>query len=257
VARKVGWDVTRLSRIERGLYRIASDEVRHLCDVLGVDDAEAVEEVARVAEAPPGRGWWAPYVDQISGAYLDFIELEAQAESVRICHPGIIPGPLQTATYAREIISRSATAGERHTTEMLVNIRIARQEVLTRQQRPVDFHALVPEAALHARFETGPALMRDQIRKLLDMSELPNVTLQLLPLTTHPAYGSDGALTVLGFHHPWLPIGSVDNQLGGSHTEDPTDVGFLVREFNHIASVAFSADRTREVLNEHLEGLHT
>ncbi len=252
----MGWDATRLSRIERGLYRVSGDEVRELCAKLGVEDLAAVEEVAKVAEEPPGTGWWAPYTGRIAPNYLDFIELEHEAETIRIHHQVIIPGPLQTAGYAREIISRAPTAPTKRRAEMLVHIRIARQAVLTREENPVQLHALVPEAALHARFESS-AIMRDQIRKLLDASEMPNVELQVLPLTTHPSYVSNGPATLLTFRHPWLPVASVDNQLGGTHTEDATHLELLATEFDHFASVALPADKTRDLLHEFLEGPYT
>lgn len=252
----VGWDATRLSRVERGLYRVSGDEVHELCAKLRVEDPAGVEEVARVAEEPTGLGWWAPYADRIAPNYLDFIELEARAESIRIYHPAIIPGPLQTAAYAREIISRASTAHTKSQAEMLVTVRIARQSVLSREGEPVKFHALVPESALHARFGTDSGLMKNQIRSLLDASERPDATVQLLPLTAHPAYGSDGPLTIMSFRHPWLAMASVDNQLGGIHTEDPAQVNYLETEFSHIASIAYPVDESREILAKYLEGLH-
>lgn len=247
-AKLMGWDTTRLSRIERGLYRIAADEVRDFCERLGVDDPAGVEEVARVAEEPPGTGWWAPYADRVSQAYLDFVELEAEAETIRTIHPKVVPGLVQSPGYVREIHS---SARSNHP-ESLIALRLARQEVLSRAQ----FHGLVPESAFHAQFDSGPALMRDQLRKLLDASEMPNVTLQIVPLTAHPSYGSNGAMTILTFRHPWTPVASIDNPMGGSHTYDPDQVAYLEAEFDNITSAALPVDKTRDLLTQYLEELH-
>lgn len=255
-AAAMGWDGTRLSRIERGLYRISAMEVRELCGKLGVTDAAAVEEVAKVAEQPPGRGWWAPYAGRVSDAYLDFIELEADAEAIRIHHPIVIPGPLQSAGYAREILTRAATNLPQDRTEMLVTIRMARQEILSRDGAPVHLHALVPEAALHARLDSGPQVMRDQLRKLIDASEMSGIKLQVVPLTTHPAFATKGPMTLMAFRHPWVPVGSVDNSMGGTHTEDPDQVAWLEAEFESLSSCALSVDESRDLLHEHLEGLY-
>jgi transcriptional regulator with XRE-family HTH domain len=249
-------DGPRFSRVERGYYRVSRKEVTDLCAALGIDDPEAVEEVARVAEEPAGAGWWAPYVGRIGQNYLDFIELESEATDIRIHHPVIVPGPLQSPGYVREMITRTPTAVSAAQAEMLVSIRMARQEILTRTDRPVKFHALVPESAFHARFESGPAIMRDQLRRLLDISEVPNVTLQIIPLTAHPTFGANGAMTLMAFRYPWAPVASVDNPMGGTHTEDPEQVDFLEREFKGIASIALPVDKSRDVLNEYLEGLH-
>ncbi|MFJ2819356.1 MULTISPECIES: helix-turn-helix transcriptional regulator [unclassified Streptomyces] len=253
VAKQMQWDGTRLSRILRGTYRISGEDVRKLAAVVGVDDPEGVEEVARVAEEPVGSGWWAAYAGRIGQNYLDFIELESDAHELEIQHPVIVPGLLQSPGYVREMITRAPTAVSPEHAEMLVAIRQARQAVLSKVGR---LHVLVPESALHAKFESGPALMRDQIRKLLDASEMPNVELQLIPLTVHPTYGSSGAITIMSYKHPWAKVASVDSPMGGNHTEDVKQVGFLEKEFAAIAAIALPVDKSRDVLNEHLEGLH-
>ncbi|MFJ3229913.1 helix-turn-helix domain-containing protein [Streptomyces sp. NPDC086787] len=255
-AKLMGWDTTRLSRIERGLYRISAEEVRTLCDHYGVDDREAITEISKAAEEPPGGGWWAPYAGRVSDAYLDFIELEAGADAIRIHHPIVIPGPLQSPGYAREILTRAATNLSKERAEMLVRIRLARQDILSRDDGPVQLHALVPEPALHARFDSGPRVMRDQVRALIDASEMSNVRLQVVPLTTHPAYATKGPMTLLSFRHPWVPVGSVDNSMGGTHTEDPEQLNWLDAEFELLSSCALPEDKSQDLLNEYLEGLY-
>ncbi|WP_326795956.1 helix-turn-helix transcriptional regulator [Streptomyces sp. NBC_01808] len=250
-ARLMGWDTTRLSRILRGTYRISGDDVRTFCGKLGVDDPAGVDEVARVAEEPIGEGWWAAYARRIGQNYLDFIELEAEAQTLQIQHPVIIPGLLQSPGYVREMITRRPTTVSPAQAEMLVSIRLARQAVLSKAAK---LHALVPESALHATFDSGPAIMRDQIRKLLDASQMTNVDLQLIPLTAHPTYGSNGAITVLSYKHPWANVASVDSPLGGNHTDDAQQVSYLEKEFTAIAEVALPVDKSRDVLYEYLEG---
>lgn len=247
-ARAMGWSQARFSRVERGYYRITRDEVHDLCVKLGVTDPEGVEEVARVAEEPAGKGWWASYSDKVSEAYLDFVELEAEAETIRIVHPKVVPGLVQSPGYVREMHS-SARSND---PESLIAIRLARQEVLSRAK----FHGVIPESAFHARFEASPDLMKDQLRKLIDASKMENVTIQILPLAAHPSYGSNGAMTILTFRHPWTPVASIDNPMGGSHLYDPDQIAYLDAEFDNIASAALPVDQSRELMNTYLEGMH-
>lgn len=244
----MGWSQARFSRVERGYYRIGRDEVLDLCAKIGVNDPEGVEEVARVAEETAGKGWWASYADKVSEAYLDFVELEAEAETIRVQHPKIIPGLVQAPGYVREMHSSKRSKDP----ESLIAIRLARQEVLSRAK----FHGLISESAFHARFESGPDLMKDQLRKLIDASKMENVTLQILPLTAHPSYGANGATTILTFRHPWTPVASVDTSTGGSHMYDPDQVSYLEEEFDHLSSAALPADESRDLIKEYLEGLH-
>ncbi|RPK29214.1 hypothetical protein EES39_40430 [Streptomyces sp. ADI92-24] len=248
VARSMGWSQPRFSRVERGYYRIGREEVFDLCAKIGVDDPKGVEEVARVAEEPTGKGWWASYADKVSEAYLDFVELEAEAETIRIVHPKVIPGLVQSPLYVREMHSRARS----NDSESLIAIRLARQEVLSRAK----FHGVIPESAFHAEFESSPGLMEDQLRKLIAVTKMDNVTLQILPLTAHPSIGSNGAMTILTFRHPWTPVTSIDNPMGGSHTYDPAQVAYLEAEFDNIASAALPVDQSRELLHKYLEGLH-
>lgn len=251
-AKLMGWDTTRLSRIERGTYRISGDEVRSLSGRLGVDDPAGVEEVARVAEEPIGEGWWAAYAGRIGQNYSDFIELEAEAQMLRMQHSVIVPGLLQAPGYVREMITRAPTTVSPAHAEMLVSIRLARQAVLSKATK---LHALVPELALHAKFESGPGVMRDQIRKLLDASEMSSIELQIIPLTAHPMYVANGAMTILSYRHPWAKVASLDSALSGSHTDDPAQVDLLEKEFAAVAEIALPVDKSRDVLNEYLEGL--
>ncbi|MFD5425496.1 helix-turn-helix domain-containing protein [Streptomyces sp. NPDC127084] len=255
-AHRAGIDFTRLSRLERAAYRVPAQDVRKLAAAYGINDERAVAAVAAAAEEPPGRGWWAPYKDRLAQPYLDFIELEADATDLRVHHPAVVPGLAQTPGYARELIRRSAQEVIEERAETLVAARLGRQEVLSRAPSQVRVRFLVAESALHAQFDTGPAVMRDQIDRLIDLSRRRGITVQILPLGMHPAYGSGGALTLLGFDHPWLPAASVDTPLGGEHTDDPAEVSRLEAEFEFIASAALSADESRAVLKAHLERVH-
>ncbi|MGW0032981.1 DUF5753 domain-containing protein [Streptomyces sp. NPDC003314] len=252
-ARLMGWDSVKLGRIERGLYKISYDEVREYVPKLGVTDEVGIEAVALAAEEPLGGGWWKPYENDISPALLDFVQLENRARTVRLQHRSIIPGPLQSASYVREIITRGTSAITPKMAEVLVAVRLARQEILTRTDNPVELHAVVPESAFHAVFESGPVIMRDQLRRLIDLSGLPNITIQILPLTAHPTFGSNGASTILTFDHPWASVVSVDNPMGGTHSEEPKAVSYLENEFSGITSAALSVDDSRDLLTEYLE----
>jgi hypothetical protein len=253
-AKKLGTDTGRFSRLERGVYRISDEEIRTLAEIYGLNDPEGVEEVIRANGQEAG--WWAAYGDRLSESYRDFIELEADARTIRIHHPVIIPGLLQSPPYIHEMLTRGPGAVRRHEAEMLVNVRIGRQLIVTRDENPVDVHALVPESAFHVRFSEGSLVMRDQLQRLLLLSDLPNVTLQVVPLVTHPSYGSSGPMTLMTYRHPWVPIASVDNALGGHHTDDPAEVDFLEKDFRETASIALPVEQSREVIAERLEGLN-
>lgn len=255
-AKLMGWDTTKLSRIERGLYRIAGDDVRTFCGKLGIDDPDGIDEVAKVAEEPAGGGygWWKAYEDRVSESLIDFVQLEARASKIRTYHPVVIPGLFQTPGYVRELLGRTPVSIKPDAVEMFVSVRLARQEILTRTENPVELQALVPESAFLAQFEAGPAIMREQLRKLLDLTDLPNITIQILPLTAHCWHGSNGAMTVLSFRHPWVPVVSVDNPMGGTHSEEADEIHFMERVFKASADAALPEKKSRDLISKYLEG---
>lgn len=255
-AGQAGVDFTRLSRLERGVYRVPAEDVRRLATAYGVTDEKAVEAVASAAAIPPGTGWWAPYSGLVGQSYLDYTELEADAVEIRMLHPVIVPGLLQAPGYARALLARSVKDVGPDRMELLVALRMGRQQVLTRTTPPATLHALVPESALHAEVGDGPLVMRDQVRHLLELSARTNVVVQVLPLSAHPALAANGAYTILDFGHPWLPVASVDTPTGGSHSEDAGDVAFLRAAFEETAEAALPADQSRDLLEHHIERLN-
>ncbi|WP_424214219.1 helix-turn-helix domain-containing protein [Streptomyces sp. BI20] len=252
-ARKVGMDNTRLARVERGTYRISAAEVRDLATAYGVSDDVAISGIAEAAEEPASVGWWHPYKDVAGQALLDYIALESEAMRVQIWAPSMVLGLLQTPAYAREVIHTSVTPTIQDRLERLVALRIARQQVLTRPGAPLECEFLVPESAFHTRFRGGPSVIKDQLRRLLDVSEAEHVTLRVVELAA-PPHSGHVTFTNLFFRHPWRPLVSFDNQSGGNLAEDDRTVTNSVATFEQIASLALSVDDSRKLITRYLEG---
>jgi hypothetical protein len=85
---------------------------------------------------------------------------------------------LQTAAYARESIAANAITRTPEEVAALAEVRQARQAVITRPDGPLKLWAVIHEAALHQRFALRPTTMREQLQRLLDVADMPHVTLQ-------------------------------------------------------------------------------
>ncbi|MEW1679460.1 helix-turn-helix transcriptional regulator [Streptomyces noursei] len=256
-AKRARWSPTRVTRTEKGIYATKGEHVRHLCNAWGVDDPEGVDEVAAKADIHPKSGWWLNYADVAGPEYLEFIELEDQATGIFAQHPTIIPGLLQTPAYAREIVANGTVVDTENRVDALVAIRATRQGILARGKNPVRLHALVSEVALHPKLAHDPEIMRDQVRRLISTFDTPNITVQIVPLDTHPGYCSQGPATILEYPHPWVPVVSIDNSLGGNHTDDQKHTSRAKAYFELTSSVALPAEKSRELLKNRLEELHS
>ncbi|MEU0809220.1 helix-turn-helix transcriptional regulator [Streptomyces sp. NPDC005970] len=249
----MGWDESKMSRIENAKARMPPQYVAKLLKLYGVTEPGVVSALIDLARDAGKQGWWRAYGDVVPVAYKDYLTLESDAESAHIYAPGLIPGLLQTGAYAREIIAATAMT---HTTEevmALAEVRKTRQAILTRLDRPIKLWAVIHEAALHQRFAAHPSLMREQLRHLLDMIELPNITIQVMPLTATPHPGMLGLFHVVRFPEPWPTVAYLENIRGGEFVEGTEDVKLFETAFERIVAAALSVDDSGETIRDLLE----
>jgi transcriptional regulator with XRE-family HTH domain len=182
-ARQLDMSKSNLSRIENAQIGIKPRDVRAalaLYQVTGAD-AEALIEIARGAQQ---RGWWQNYSDVLPMWFEFYVGLEAEASAVWTYEAETIPGLMQTEDYARGVFH--LTAGD-DDIDRKVAARIRRQDVLHRES-PVEVSAVLNEAVLLRQVGGERAMIR-QLEHLVQLSELPNVTIQVLPFSAggHPA----------------------------------------------------------------------
>lgn len=190
VAERLGWSPSKISRIENNRSGIKLPDLRRLLDLYGVEDQHRAELVTLAREAGQ-RGWWEIYSDTLPDEHVPFIGLEAEAKWARSWEPQTVPGLLQTEDYARKMIEtwRWVEPIPPAAIERRVKARLERQQVLTREQ-PLILSATLDESVLLRRFGDS-SVMREQLAHLIEIAELPNVTLRILPLDgPHPA-GTD------------------------------------------------------------------
>lgn len=242
----MGWDESKLSRIENAKARLRWQEVAPLLSQYGIHDADVVAALEGLAKDAGHQGWWHAYGDVMELSYRDYITLETDAESTHVYSPGLIPGLLQTGAYAREIITAMSATRTPEEVAALAEVRKARQAILTtREGGPLKLWAVIHEASLHQRFASQPTLMRDQLRHLTDMGELPNVTIQVMPLVASPHPGMLGLFEVVRFPHPSPTIINIENIRGGSFVEGTDDVKVFEAAFERVVAAALSVDDSR------------
>ena len=243
----MGWKAPKMSKIENAVQTIRPAEVTALIGHYGVTDPDSVTALENLARDAGRRGWWQNYGEVLPPTYADYVALEADAERLRQWESGLVPGLLQTAAYAREIIT--ATCVPSITPEEVdarVEVRQARQAVLTRLEAPLELWAVIHEAALHVRFAARPGIMRDQLRRLRELAELPSVTLQVLPLegSAHP--GMVNSFNLLEFRDPGQEIVMIENVLGFAYL-DPEDrqvARAFTSAFERIVATALPVDNS-------------
>lgn len=254
-AAAMGWKAPKMSKIETANLGIRPGEVDQLLAVYRVEDEAVSSALQNLARDAGKRGWWQTYSGMMSPAYADYIGLEADASRISEWSPLLIPGLLQTAAYAREIIvATNDTAITAAEVNALVEIRQARQAVLSRPQDPLELWAVVDEAALHQRFAMRPGTMRDQLRRLREVADLPGITVQIMPLAGPPHPGVVGPFTVVSFPGPMLDVVLLENYLGNTYLEDDHAGPAFTAAFERIVANALSPDESLALIHRLEDG---
>ncbi|MEY9950260.1 Scr1 family TA system antitoxin-like transcriptional regulator [Kitasatospora sp. GAS1066B] len=84
--------------------------------------------------------------------------------------------------------------------------------------------------------------MREQLRRLLDTAELPDVTIQVMPLNATPHPGTAGPFSLIGFPGPVPDVVLLENLIGASYVEDADGVKTFAGAFERIVAAALSTD---------------
>jgi transcriptional regulator with XRE-family HTH domain len=126
--------------------------------------------------------------------FREWPSIEREAASICAWELAIVPGLLQTADYAREILHGVLPEATEEEVEEKVNARLQRQEILKRQDPPM-LWAVLDEAALRRRIGDA-AIMRAQIDHLIEMAQRPKVKILVVPASMGSHVGLRGAFTI-------------------------------------------------------------
>ncbi|MEV6690600.1 helix-turn-helix transcriptional regulator [Micromonospora sp. NPDC051196] len=241
-----------LSRYENAQTLVSPATVRALLTLYGVgaDEVAAAVALAKDARKP---GWWVSYSYLLDRRTIDFIALEAEATGIANFEPSVVPGLLQTADYIRGVMRGGPHTLSDNEVEERVHLRLDRQQRLTGDEPPI-FDAILDEAAL-LRPVGDETAMQGQLRHLLKMSELPNITVQLIPLVAGYHRGTRGSLHILEFADPEDPIiASVETVAGQMILDRPGDLRTCTKIMEHLRTVALSPTASRDELVKILKG---
>ena len=242
VGERLRFSPSKMSRLETGHRGASARDISDLCDVYEVDD-EQRRRLLELASEGKQRGWWQP----LGLPYSTYVGLEAEAVSISDFGLGFIPGLLQTADYARAIVRAAVPKWVPEIVERRVEGRMARQQLLHGENAP-HFEAVVDESVLH-RVVGSRAVMRAQLERLLELSELPNVTLRVIPYEAGALPAGNNKFIILGFASPDVKdVVFIEGLTGDLYLEDPGDVETYNTTFRTLVHLARSPGKTRAII---------
>ena len=236
VAEKLLCSPTKISRLETGARRPSLRDVRDLCGLYDVEKSASAElmDLARQARA---QGWWTEFDDL---NLYPYIGLEQEAKFITCYSMYYVPGLLQTAEYAQEIIAAISPKMGQNIHQQRVEARLRRQQLLEEDNRP-RYRVLLDEAVLH-RQVGGPTLMAAQLGKLLEAERHGKVTVQVVPfeLGAHAAQDSNFVLLEFEEGSNLSPVVFVESLIGGHYFERESDIIRYREAVDHLRDFALS-----------------
>lgn len=241
----------KISRMELGRVSFKERDVADLLTLYGITDEQeraTFLAMTRQANAP---GWWHRYSDILPSWFEMYLGLEQASSVIRAYEPQLVPELLQTPEIARTLIKLGQPSGSTDDIERRITLRIARQEVLTQPAAP-SLWAVIDESALW-RLRTRSA-MRAQIQHLIDMAELPHITLQLVPIYSSAPAAVGAPFTILRFAEPDLPdIVYLEQLTTALYLDKIQDVERYMLVMDRLCVQAKSPAETTRFLNSTLQ----
>ena len=244
VSEATGINTATLYRIETARVRPQARTLAAMLTVYKVADDERAA-LTQLLKDSAQSGLLQSYADELPEEYGTYIEFEQEAHSVWNYESLYIPGLLQTEAYARAVIPGEMPSLTQIQVDQRVQTRMARQEVLRRDQ-PLRLWAICDEAALH-RAVGGPKVMHDQLLHLIDAVELPHVTLQVVDFATGAHPGMPGSFVVMNF--PDDPqVVYIDSMAGDLFLEEEPELRRYSGLYEYLRAFALNPDATRQLL---------
>jgi len=245
VARELLCSTPKISRIETGTRSPSLRDVRDLCVLYRVDDAEKARLMTIAREAKE-QGWWNKFDDL---GIDSLIGLETEARRISAHDSSFVPWAFQTEQYARAIIKGILPRIEDRILDERVTARMTRQEILRSPEPPYPW-SLIDESALR-RAVGGGSLMREQLSKILETAATSNVTMQVVPFEAGAHPGLDNTFMLLEFDSSaQSPVVFVENLAGNFYLERDAEIQRYREVLEHLRACALSPARSIKYVEE-------
>jgi transcriptional regulator with XRE-family HTH domain len=237
LGQRVGYTGSQVGKVETG-ERAPSPDFAQRCDKALPEAGGLFTRIYALA-----RRWDGGYPSWFAG----WIEHERRATSLRTWEPLLIPGLLQTADYARALLSAGPDMAEDDQLEQLVSARIERQVILDGPQPP-KLWVVIDETVLHRLIGTRK-IMYDQLEALADTSCRSHVTIQVVPAGIGAHAGLNGAFIVAGFDGS-PSILYVETVVEGQTIEKPALVSRATLAFDQLRAEALPRGASRDLIRK-------
>jgi len=244
-----------ISRMETGQFRFVTRNVADLLDLYGLTDPEQRQALLALTKETRKPAWWHSYGDVVPRWFQVYIGLEAEAYAISTFEPTLVPGLLQTEDYARAVIRAASPELPAAEVDRVVKLRMDRQKILAADP-PAQLWAILDEAVIR-RHVGSPTIMGRQLERLLEASEQPGITIQVVPFAAGAHAGMVSSFTILGFADTDGAPETVyiEAPTGSLYLEKPTEVRRYEVWMNLLRGLALDPAGSRQIITSAREDM--
>ena len=239
---------SKISRMETGRISFKERDVEDLLTLYGLNDPDERAQLVSLVAASRQTGWWHRYNDRMPKWFEDYVGLEEAASRIQCWELQFVPGLIQTEAYARAAIVHGRPRAGAEEVDRLVELRMRRQRILD-GTHPPRLWAVIDESVLR-RSLGGTAVLKAQVERLLELIDLPHVSLQVIPFS-RSGYVAEGAFSILRFAESELPdIAYVEHLTGALYLERLDELEVYGRAFDRLVVDAETPRGSRQFLEK-------
>ena len=237
---------SKISRLETGRISFKERDVEDLLTLYGLTDPDERAQLVSLVAQSRQTGWWHRYNDRMPKWFEDYVGLEEAAARIQSWELQFVPGLMQTEDYARAVVTHGHPRAGLDEVERMVELRLRRQRVLD-GTHPPQLWMVIDESVLH-RALGGVPVLRAQIDRLLELTALPHISLQVIPFS-RSGYVAEGSFSILRFAEPELPdIAYIEHLTGALYLERPDEIEVYSRAFDRLVVDAETPRASRQLL---------
>lgn len=241
-ATELDCDLSKISKVERGLQAVPHAEIRLLLTLYGAAD-DVVERTLQLGRDARRRSTY-----RVPDWFRTYIGWEQAATEIRTYQSELVPGLLQTPAYVRAVSLAADPTRAPTEIDQLVEARRDRQAVLL-GDRPPQLKVVLNEAVIR-RPVGGHDVMREQLHHILELADLPTVSVQLMAYSAGAHAAMGGSFVVLHLADPDMQVVYLDDPYSADYLDRPNQVSPYERMFDRLCAASLDAARSRAMIEK-------
>ncbi|MFJ4856914.1 helix-turn-helix domain-containing protein [Streptomyces sp. NPDC088730] len=245
---RAGVSKATVSRYERAKGNVRWNQVDQLCRAYGASDEERHLLVELAKNSRDNEVWWIPFAGKLPDRMRMLLALENEAPRISHHTVGVVPGLLQTPSYAQEIKATPGSTLPPQESQEFLRMRMQRQRILDRAAPP-EYHVVLDEAVVRRRVGSGE-VMSAQLDHLIARGRQPNISIQVLPFSSGAYSAALSTFILFGCPDPSLDVVFLENQTGSLFLEEPPVLKRYTEAMAFLRQEALDTTASAELIAE-------